>query len=202
MVNRKVDPEWKRKTPYVGELLELLKEQNPTGVLLDLGCGPGEVLFLIKEQFPSLVLNGLDQDPLEIEQAKTLLGDKAIIHKGVGEAMPYEINTFDVIYCGHVLEHVKYPELILHEIMRVIKPEGLIIIQVPYKFNMDCSGHIHHWDIEQFRRLIDKQLEVIDIWRTKEDTGNMTVLCRRKPYNSERRSDDNPNLKKLDMPNM
>lgn len=40
-------------------------------------------------------------------------------------------NTFDVLLCSHILEHVDHPEKALSEIYRVLKSQGIAIIMVP-----------------------------------------------------------------------
>ena len=43
----------------------------------------------------------------------------------------YSDNTFDVIYCSHVLEHVFDDRKAMREFYRVLKPSGWAILQVP-----------------------------------------------------------------------
>lgn len=45
--------------------------------------------------------------------------------------MPLEDNTYDVVFCNHVLEHVPDDHKAMREILRVLKPGGMAIIQVP-----------------------------------------------------------------------
>jgi len=45
--------------------------------------------------------------------------------------IPYSNNSFDVIYCSHVLEHVSDDGKAMHEFHRVLKPGGWAILQVP-----------------------------------------------------------------------
>ncbi len=45
--------------------------------------------------------------------------------------MPLEDNTYDVVFCNHVLEHVPDDNKAMREILRVLKPGGMAIIQVP-----------------------------------------------------------------------
>ena len=47
----------------------------------------------------------------------------------------YEDNTFDLIYCSHVLEHVPDDKKAMEELYRVLKPGGNAIIQVPINPN-------------------------------------------------------------------
>jgi len=50
---------------------------------------------------------------------------------------PIESDTYDYIYCNHVLEHLERPELVLKELHRITKNGGIIEINVPH-FN--CEG--------------------------------------------------------------
>lgn len=52
---------------------------------------------------------------------------KMDIHK-----IPFNTNTFDVVLCNHVLEHVRDDIKGMTEICRVLKPGGFAILQVPF----------------------------------------------------------------------
>jgi ubiquinone/menaquinone biosynthesis C-methylase UbiE len=45
--------------------------------------------------------------------------------------IPFEDNSFDVLFCNHVLEHVDDDLLAMQEMLRVLKPGGWAIMQVP-----------------------------------------------------------------------
>ncbi len=57
---------------------------------------------------------------------------KGTIHMDVTQ-IPFEDETFDVVICLHVLEHVQDDRKALSEIYRVIKKGGSAILQVPYE---------------------------------------------------------------------
>lgn len=46
-------------------------------------------------------------------------------------ALPFEDNSFDVILCNHVLEHIPDDTLAMKELYRVLKPGGWGIFQIP-----------------------------------------------------------------------
>lgn len=57
--------------------------------------------------------------------------------------MSFTENSFDLIYCSHVLEHVKDEKKALNEIYRVLKENGIAILQVPvfpYKETVEDKG--------------------------------------------------------------
>lgn len=46
--------------------------------------------------------------------------------------IPFDENTFDVVLCNHVMEHVDNDLIAMKEIFRVLKTGGWAIIQVPF----------------------------------------------------------------------
>lgn len=46
--------------------------------------------------------------------------------------MPIEDNSFDVVLCSEVLEHLPNPESAISELIRVLKPGGKIILTAPF----------------------------------------------------------------------
>jgi hypothetical protein len=45
--------------------------------------------------------------------------------------LPFEDNTYDVIFCNHVLEHIPDDTKAIKELFRVLKPGGMGIFQIP-----------------------------------------------------------------------
>ena len=46
--------------------------------------------------------------------------------------IPFEANSFDVVLCNHVLEHVRNDIVAMSEIHRVLKTGGFAVLQVPF----------------------------------------------------------------------
>lgn len=49
--------------------------------------------------------------------------------------MPFESDLYDIVICNHVLEHVPDDKKAMREILRILKPGGFAILQVPADFN-------------------------------------------------------------------
>lgn len=62
---------------------------------------------------------------------------------GVGERLPFKDNVFDAVFSFAVLEHVKDPSVCAGELVRVLKPEGVIYCNVP--FLQPLHGYPHHY---------------------------------------------------------
>lgn len=51
--------------------------------------------------------------------------------------LPQQSDSFDLIICNHVLEHVENDEMAMKELFRVLKPGGKAILQVPWSPLLD-----------------------------------------------------------------
>lgn len=70
--------------------------------------------------------------------------DSNIVKKvNILSGLPFESNSMDAVYCGHFLEHIDTEEgkIVLNEIYRVLKPNGVIRIVVPDLENI-CKEYL------------------------------------------------------------
>lgn len=49
--------------------------------------------------------------------------------------LPFKDNSYDVILCNHVLEHIPDDTKAMKELYRILKPEGMAILQIPQDLN-------------------------------------------------------------------
>ena len=69
-----------------------------------------------------------------------LVNPDAIVNMDVTN-IQYPENTFDVIYCSHVLEHVQDDRTAIRELFRVLKEGGWAILQVPISRKETFEDH-------------------------------------------------------------
>ncbi len=55
------------------------------------------------------------------------------------QQMPFRDNSYDVVICNHVLEHVEDDTRAMSEILRILKPGGYAILHVPVNFSMKTT---------------------------------------------------------------
>ena len=92
--------------------------------ILEVGCGTGRFLKLFDS---SNELYGLDvsEEMLQIARQRN---PGASLHVGSAELLPFDSGAFDVVYCFRVLQHIVNQEKVVHEIARVTKPGGMVIL--------------------------------------------------------------------------
>jgi ubiquinone/menaquinone biosynthesis C-methylase UbiE len=93
--------------------------------LLDIGCGWEARLLIELEPYLSKRV-GIDFKAPSINTEK-LETQSVVLEKN----LPFPSASFDIVTMVAVLEHFEYPENILHEISRVLKPGGCLVITVP-----------------------------------------------------------------------
>lgn len=153
-------------TKYLYDRYQMSEGQK----LLDVGCGRGE--FLKGFMRLGLDVKGVDISPEALEFNRDC--DIKIVDIE-NSKIPFEDNTFDIIYSKSVLEHFYYPERYMTEVYRILKPNGILLTMVPewesnYKiyyddythrtpFTLISLGHIylmHNFksvQVERFRQL-------------------------------------------------
>lgn len=53
--------------------------------------------------------------------------------------LPFEANSYDIIFCNHVLEHIPDDSKAMQELYRVLKPNGMAILQIPQDLNRETT---------------------------------------------------------------
>ena len=102
--------------------------------VLDAGCGWGYYPKLIsKLPVRGYKLIGVDLDKKSVLQAKQSVSSNANISIKVGnlEKLKFKDNTFDKIILSEVAEHLPKESRVFDELLRVLKPNGYILITVP-----------------------------------------------------------------------
>ena len=114
---------------------------NPEGTMLDLGCGEGRHIFGVMEKFPHLKCIGLDPHIESLDKAfeglkflESISNTKTSFLSGSAYSLPFSDDSFDLVVCSEVLEHLHDYKDAIKEINRVLKPGGQFLASVPAEF--------------------------------------------------------------------
>lgn len=105
---------------------------RPGDHLLDLGCGPGLWTASFMERVaPDGKVVGIDLDANYIKYARARNQDNVHANRITFDVadfnqIPYEDDTFDVVFCGNCFQFVKDHDALFKEIKRVTRPGGRI----------------------------------------------------------------------------
>lgn len=157
---------------FLKKILNEAAKLKPKSIL-DVGCGEGFILENLRKNKIGQELVGIDASVHAIQIGKELhpgltLTSGSIYH------LPFKADSFDLLICSEVLEHLKYPEKALLELLRVTKNN--CIISVPHEpwfmlanflrgKNISRWGndieHIQHWSKHSIITLVTKYFDVI-----------------------------------------
>jgi ubiquinone/menaquinone biosynthesis C-methylase UbiE len=118
-------------------------------VVLDIACGEGYGSNLLSENAGEVI--GIDLDSKTINHAsKKYSKNNLKFIQGKVEDIPAAGNSFDVVISFETLEHTNEHEKIFHEIKRVLKPGGLLIISTPEKkYYSELTGYQNPFHLKE-----------------------------------------------------
>lgn len=105
--------------------------------VLDVGCGVGHWGRVLLPVLPNdTVIHGIDREASHIENAREFAVQNALSHRfeysvASVEQLPFPDNSFDMVTCQTVLIHLANVPFAINEMMRVLKPGGLIVAAEP-----------------------------------------------------------------------
>ncbi|MGA9544734.1 MAG: class I SAM-dependent methyltransferase [Candidatus Sulfotelmatobacter sp.] len=142
---------------------EVVERYKSSGALLDLGCSSGA--FLESLQSGNWQLFGIEVSAETARRAEETTGARVF----VGDILeaPFPPESFDVITCFDVLEHVHEPKSVLEKVHRWLKPGGIFYTQLPninsgearlfksFWYGLELPRHLQHFSPEAMRYLAD-----------------------------------------------
>ncbi|MFO8084159.1 MAG: class I SAM-dependent methyltransferase [Desulfobacterales bacterium] len=115
------------------QLMLNMLEAHPGQSILDVGCGTGYGLLFCQQK--GMQVTGIDPSPYMLDIAGKVLGNRADLHRGTAEALPFDDNSFNYALLITCLEFVHDPRKALEETFRVAKDKVFIGIINRYAAN-------------------------------------------------------------------
>ncbi len=122
-----------RSDPYTYDTAKDLvaKLANTSTRLLDVGCGSGVFLNMVKDSVGERHGTDFNIDQYSEEENKHNIKQVNLNT----ELLPYEKESYDMVTCLDVFEHIFNPCVTLGEMLRVVKSGGYIIVTTPNVHN-------------------------------------------------------------------
>lgn len=104
----------------------------PGARVLDLGCGAGGLGQLLQQRIPAHQLDGVTYNPAEAEVARKWYRQVAVADLEQCDLLTLlGQQTYDVIVCADVLEHLRAPERLLAQCRHQLAPGGQLLVSIP-----------------------------------------------------------------------
>jgi SAM-dependent methyltransferase len=131
----------------------LRRHASPGSRILDVGCGTGATTASLSA-FGDVI--GLDLGPAALRHARAR---GLPVARGSAERLPVRAASLDVVVALDVLEHLDDDRRALDEMLRVLRPGGLLLATVPaYAFlwsgHDDAIGHRRRYVRRQLRERV------------------------------------------------
>ena len=101
--------------------------------ILDCGCGPGNITLDLAKIVSEGKVIGIDVEQSQIKEAtkraKRQVINNVKFYQSSVYKLPFKDETFDIVFCHTLLQHLKEPIDVLKDIYRVLKPGGLVALR-------------------------------------------------------------------------
>ena len=143
---------------------------------LDVGCGVGlYALWLAEAVGPQGRVTGIEPGAERVEAARARVGmaaagDRVELRTGDATALDFRDASFDWVWCGDVLHHIPDTQGALKQMIRVLRPGGLLVIKESQALPaMFLPGHPE----------LEKRLQQAEIARSRDEAGERSFQERR-----------------------
>jgi 2-polyprenyl-3-methyl-5-hydroxy-6-metoxy-1,4-benzoquinol methylase len=139
--------------------------------VLEIGCGTGATGKLIKQKMPKVIYTGIEIDETAANMARERIDN--VITGNVEDidlsSFGLANQSFDLIICADVLEHLYDPWKVLNILLGYLKPDGSIVASIPNVQNISLIKLLMdgNWTYSQYGLLDSTHIRFFT-WREIE----------------------------------
>jgi len=132
---RKIDEVY----PTAGRVAEQILSEGPLGGkrVLEVGAGSGRDSVTLAERGARAVI--LDYSAPSLDVARKVFrgaGQEPYLVRADALRLPFRDGTFDLVFHQGLLEHFRDPMPLLAENVRVLRPDALLLVDVPQRYHL------------------------------------------------------------------
>jgi SAM-dependent methyltransferase len=129
----------------------------------DIGCGDGGMAFGVASAAEPASMVGYDIVPVDTRRLLTCAKAAGLGYQlpaGLRfevcgeESLPAADGSFDFVYSWSAFEHILQPVGVLREVHRVLRPGGVVMVQVWPFYHSKHGSHLWHWFPDGFAQLL------------------------------------------------
>jgi ubiquinone/menaquinone biosynthesis C-methylase UbiE len=132
----------RKSEKIIAILQDYLRGQEKYMNCLDVGCSSGIISNDLAQYFNSVVAIDVDIKLPTGDDGLPSSNNRALFAQGNGQELPFPENSFDVVVCAQVYEHVNDQQALASEIYRVIRQNGICFFSGP---NRLAIIEEHYW---------------------------------------------------------
>jgi SAM-dependent methyltransferase len=137
------ETEWRARArrELVLSLLDRYRFKRENQTILDVGCGTG---MLVQQLQPYGKVYGMDFSPRAVAYSRQRQLSCTLV--GTADSVCFTPDTFDIVTMVEVLEHIEDDMQALHDIRKLMRPGGVLVLTVPaFSFLWSRRDvHLHH----------------------------------------------------------
>ena len=114
------------------KIIAVLREEGvrcDNSLLLDIGCSQGQITYRMAQVFKSVIGIDLNNEGWKVSSSLQFIQADAC-------QLPLASGLFDVVLMNHMIEHVASPQLLMKEVWRVLRREGVCYLACPNRFTL------------------------------------------------------------------
>jgi 2-polyprenyl-6-hydroxyphenyl methylase/3-demethylubiquinone-9 3-methyltransferase len=158
------------RVPFFERVIAQLKIEPQSKRALDVGCGGG----VLAEEFAAMgfTVTGPDPSDQSLEAARAHAAQSGLnidYRLGYGDKLPFENESFEVVYCCDVLEHIQNWDAVIGEVARVLKRSGVFLYDTINRTMFSKITMIKMAQEWKFTRLAPPNLHVWEMFITPDE---------------------------------
>ena len=171
----RTDPTQKRNHPFYCQyraVYEYATQFTQTQRVLDVGCGEGYGAHLLAQHAKEVVAIDRDKKTIQQAQQRYALPTLHFHTQNVSELSKSPPDSFNVVCCFHVIEHLKAPVSFLTEVgKRLSEPSGILLISTPNRQSpfrrstgLEWPYHEREYTADEFHELLSAHFKDVKLY--------------------------------------
>ena len=185
---------------YYSRVADEITAKLDSGIILDIGTGPGYLPIEVVRRAPNIRVDGIDLCPKVIEIAQRNAKEAGLAAKirfqvGNANKLRFENDSYDMVICTGVLHSWKNPARAINECYRVLRPGKEAWIYDPARIVPEDTGEAWRESIRGVDRITYRWLSLESSIITPKDYSTaeiegMIVRTNFEDYDIEKQGDE------------